>query len=101
MVELGTNPLRRIAVLATSAFIRRGQFGDTLRLCGGLLGDSHDLMHKACGWMLREVGKRDQAALEGFLARHVARMPRTMLRYAIEKLPGRVRQAFRKAGRGA
>ncbi len=77
---------QRIAVLATFAFIRAGEFADTLRLCKSLLGHNHDLMHKACGWMLREVGKRDPAPLRTFLDQHAARMPRTMLRYAIEKL---------------
>lgn len=78
---------QRIAVLATLAFIRAGEFGDTLRLCERLLTHEHDLMHKACGWMLREAGKRDAAVLRGFLDRHAHHMPRTMLRYAIEKLP--------------
>ena len=85
---------RRIAVLATLTFIRHGQFEDTLRLCRRLLEDREDLMHKACGWMLREAGKRDTAALEGFLEAHAVRMPRTMLRYAIERLPEGRRRAW-------
>ena len=76
---------RRIAVLATLRFIRCREYGDTLRLAARLRDDPHDLMHKAVGWMLREVGKRDRAALDRFLAEHAMRMPRTMLRYAIEK----------------
>lgn len=83
---------RRIGVLATLAFIRKGRFSDTLRLCQTLLGDREDLMHKACGWMLRETGKRDEAVLEGFLEAHAAQMPRTMLRYAIERLAPARRQ---------
>src|SRR5262245_3998514 len=87
---------RRIAVVATLHFTRRGDFADTLRLAGLLLEDREDLIHKAVGWMLREVGKRDQAVLEGFLAGHCRRMPRTMLRYAIERFPeGRRRQYLR------
>lgn len=82
---------QRIAVLATQAFIRANDFRDTLRLCAGFLNHEHDLMHKACGWMLREVGKRDVKALKAFLEQYVVRMPRTMLRYAIEKLPREVR----------
>ncbi len=77
---------QRIAVLATQVFIRAGEFGDTIRLCESFLTHPHDLMHKACGWMLREVGKRDVAVLHAFLGKHTAQMPRTMLRYAIEKL---------------
>lgn len=85
---------RRIAVVATFAFIRKHQYEDTLQLSEHLLGDRHDLIHKACGWMLREVGKRDLSALTNFLDRHADRMPRTMLRYAIERLPPAQRQAY-------
>ena len=85
---------RRIAVLATFAFIRAGDFADTLRLCECLLDDREDLMHKACGWMLREVGKRDEAQLRIFLDTHARQMPRTMLRYALEKLAPEVRAAY-------
>lgn len=84
---------RRIAVIATSHYIRRGEHATTLRLAKLLLRDPHDLMHKAVGWMLREVGKRDVAALRGFLDEHHKAMPRTMLRYAIERLdPGERRR---------
>jgi 3-methyladenine DNA glycosylase AlkD len=84
---------RRIAVLATFAFIRNNDFGDTLALSEMLLDDPQDLMHKACGWMLREVGKRNAQVLEGFLRKHQHHMPRTMLRYAIERCPPAVRSA--------
>ncbi len=77
---------QRISVLATFALIRAGEFSDTLVLCRQFLTHSHDLMHKACGWMLREIGQRDPAVLTAFLDHHARRMPRTMLRYAIEKL---------------
>lgn len=77
---------RRIAILATAAFIRRGEFEDTLALTTILLADPHDLIHKAVGWMLREIGKRDLPILLTFLDAHATVMPRTMLRYAIEKL---------------
>lgn len=85
---------QRIAILATQAFIRAGDFADTLRLSALFLSHPHDLMHKACGWMLREVGKRDMKPLLSFLDQHAARMPRTMLRYAIEKLSPKARQSY-------
>jgi 3-methyladenine DNA glycosylase AlkD len=78
---------RRIAMVATQHFIRNNDFGDTLCLCSGLLTDTEDLMHKACGWMLREVGKKNIEVLRGFLTNFAPRMPRTMLRYAIERFP--------------
>ena len=85
---------RRIAVVSTLMLIRHGQFNDTIRLAELLLDSRHDLMQKSIGWMLREVGKRDQDILVGFLEKHRRQMPRTMLRYAIEKFPMEQRKHF-------
>jgi 3-methyladenine DNA glycosylase AlkD len=87
---------RRIAILATYHFIRNGDFSDTLKIAEMLLQDRHDLIHKAAGWMLREVGKRDVASEEAFLEKHRSVMPRTMLRYAIERLPESKRRRYKK-----
>lgn len=76
---------QRIAIVSTLAFIRKGQFGDTFAIADLLLSHKHDLIHKAIGWMLREIGKRNIEALEEFLHDNIRQMPRTALRYAIEK----------------
>jgi 3-methyladenine DNA glycosylase AlkD len=85
---------RRIAIVATFHFIKRGELAPTLRISEMLLGDRHDLIHKAVGWMLREVGKKDRKVLDAFLAKHYREMPRTMLRYAIERHPEPVRKRY-------
>jgi len=85
---------RRIAMLATFSFIRVGEFTPTQEIAELLIGDTHDLIHKAVGWMLREAGNRDRTVLVEFLERHAATMPRTALRYAIEKLPPAERRSW-------
>lgn len=87
---------RRIAVVSTQYFIKRGEFSEILKLSEMLLYDKEDLMHKAVGWMLRELGKRDKDKLDSFLKEHYNKMPRTMLRYAIEKHPESERQNYLK-----
>jgi len=87
---------RRVAIISTLAFIRHNNFRITIRLAKILLRDNHDLIHKAVGWMLREVGNRDQKIERQFLDRFASQMPRTMLRYAIEKFPEEIRQQYLK-----
>lgn len=85
---------RRIGIMSTHRFIKQGDFADTLALAQMLLTAQEDLIHKAVGWMLREVGNRNVSVEEAFLAKHYMRMPRTMLRYSIEKFPEDERQAY-------
>lgn len=85
---------QRVAVVATLAFIRKGQFTDTLKLAEKLMQHPHPLIHKALGWMLRELGKKDELVLQEFLDEHYKQMPRTMLRYAIERFPENRRQDY-------
>lgn len=104
LFELAASPVlweRRVAVLSTFAFIKCGDASTTLAIAERLLGDREDLMHKAVGWMLREVGKRvDRAVLLGFLDEHAGRMPRTMLSYATEHLDPVQRAHYRALPRG-
>jgi 3-methyladenine DNA glycosylase AlkD len=100
LYELVHSPVlweRRIAILATFRFIKEQQLDDTLRISEALLRDKEDLIHKAVGWMLREVGKRNLVAEEAFLNRNCKLMPRTMLRYAIERFPAAKRKRYMKA----
>lgn len=85
---------KRISIISTFYFIRENKFNDSLKLAKILLEDKHDLIHKAVGWMLREIGKKDVKVLETFLKKHYKQMPRTMLRYSIEKFPEAKRKAY-------
>lgn len=99
LVDSGKLWEQRVAIIATAWFINKDQFGDTLLISEKLLGHDHDLIHKAVGWMLREVGKRDAVVEQDFLDKHYEQMPRTMLRYAIEKFPESTRQQYLKGTR--
>lgn len=84
----------RVAIVATQELIQHGEFEDTIRIATILLHHKHDLIHKAVGWMLREMGKKDIAALREFLSMHAATMPRTVLRYAIERMDAAERKRW-------
>ena len=94
LAQSGTLWEQRIAVVATQHFILRDDFDDTLKICQLLLSDEEDLIHKATGWMLREVGKKHMPTLERFLNQYASTMPRTMLRYAIERFSPEKRCGF-------
>ncbi|MEX2346655.1 MAG: DNA alkylation repair protein [Balneolaceae bacterium] len=97
LYELADSPdlwERRISIMATFPYIKENDFQDTLKISEKLLNDMHDLIHKAVGWMLREIGNRDLKTEEEFLRKHYRTMPRVMLRYAIEKFPEDKRQFY-------
>lgn len=85
---------KRVAIVSTNAFIQDGEYKDTLNICEILMNDTHDLIHKACGWMLREVYKKDPQTLEKFLQKHASKLPRTTLRYSIERMPEEKRRFY-------
>lgn len=85
---------KRISIISTAMFIKNNQFQDTIKISEILLKDKHDLIQKAVGWMLREMGKKDKKTLEIFLKKHYKSMPRTMLRYSIEKFPEAERKNY-------
>jgi 3-methyladenine DNA glycosylase AlkD len=87
---------KRISIMTTLAFIRNNDFADALKISEILLNDKHDLIHKAVGWMLRKIGNRNIESEESFLKQYHSRMPRTMLRYAIEKFPEKKRLKYLK-----
>lgn len=87
---------RRIAIMSTFHFIKNGIYNTTFEISDMLLKDKHDLIHKAVGWMLREIGNRNLTVEESYLKKHYKNIPRTMLRYAIEKFPEKKRQAYLK-----
>ncbi len=96
LADSGNMWKERIAVMATFTFIKKGEYGYTLNLAERFLSHKHDLIHKAVGWMLREIGNRDLGTELGFLKEHYRKMPRTMLRYAIEKFEPLLREDFLK-----
>ncbi|AXH08917.1 DNA alkylation repair protein [Malaciobacter halophilus] len=87
---------KRVSIISTFAFINNGNYHDTLKIADILLEDKHDLIHKAVGWAIRNVGKKDENTMIEFLNQRYKKMPRTMLRYAIEKLPEKLRQNYLK-----